>query len=92
MPKFGCSCGHVINLVASPTPDEFVLLSEATIQDMIDCVIDGGAYKEDPSRKLDGPAVIRCPRCARLWVEHATDPGRFEAFVKEHAPSVQTTP
>ncbi|OMG70576.1 hypothetical protein BW685_25535 [Burkholderia ubonensis] len=85
MAKFACKCGHVINLIVSPGDDEWRIIPEKALEDIVDLldggeVIDGEAFYEN----LRGKEVVvyRCPSCGRLHLEEGGR-NRFVTYVRE---------
>jgi hypothetical protein len=83
--KFACKCGHVINLIVSPSEDEWRLIPEKTLEDLVDAiderkVVDGEYFYE----MLRGKeiTVYRCPSCGRLHLEEAGR-NKFVTYIKE---------
>jgi rubrerythrin len=83
--KFACKCGYVINLIASPGGDEWRLIPEKTLEDIVD-LLDGGEAVDGERfyETLRGKeiTVYRCPSCGRLHLEEAGR-NKFVTYVKE---------
>ncbi|WP_321871156.1 hypothetical protein [Burkholderia ubonensis] len=85
MAKFSCKCGHVINLIVSPSKDEWRLIPEKALEDIVDLLdggqaIDGEAFYENLRGKEI--TVYRCPSCGRLHLEEAGR-NKFVTYVRE---------
>jgi hypothetical protein len=86
--KFVCRCGHIIDLVRSPAPEEWILVPEADLDD----VVAAANRKEQDADQLyaiidrRGVDVVVCPVCDRLWVEQIGDRGVFRAYRPEGEP------
>jgi hypothetical protein len=87
MAKFACKCGYVINLIVSPNDNEWKLIPEKTLEDIVDAVdagkvVDGEYFYE----MLQGKeiTVYRCPSCGRLHLEEAGR-NKFVTYIRESA-------
>ncbi len=85
MAKFICACGHVINLIVSPSDNEWRLIKEATLEDIVSALDEGkitnGEMFLDFLRGKE-VTVYRCPSCGRLHLEEAGR-NKFVSYVKE---------
>lgn len=83
MPKFRCKCGYVLDLSESPSPYEFALIPETSIEEAGIYVENGGADWDGLFEILDKNMrhVYECPQCGELWVE--VGPNRFQVYVKD---------
>ncbi|NML30419.1 hypothetical protein [Paraburkholderia antibiotica] len=85
MAKFACRCGYVINLIVSPNGNEWKLIPERTLEDIVDAV-DGGKVVDGEYfyEMLRGKeiTVYRCPSCGRLHLEEAGR-NKFVTYIKE---------
>jgi hypothetical protein len=78
MPKIACKCGYVLNLIVTPSPDGYALVSER----MIDMLYEAAAASETPSHivsrvHLETDKLYLCPQCGRLillWKEENGQP------------------
>ena len=85
MPKFGCRCGHVINLFGGTTDSEWTLVPEKTIDEIGDSL--GGEKPPNEEAFYDaimthGITVYRCPACGRMHLEEAGR-NKFVTYIKE---------
>ncbi len=67
MPKILCRCGHVLNLIITPAPDGFRVVSEKMVDSLY------GAPVSSPDEivskiAVEGLLMFRCPACGRLIV------------------------
>lgn len=85
MPKFICTCGETIPLFDIPAKDEFSLIPEAKVVELVDFAGAQARGRDalyefiDHSRR----AVFQCPACRRLHVETGVNTKKFEAFASE---------
>ncbi|WP_321942732.1 hypothetical protein [Paraburkholderia tropica] len=85
MSKFTCKCGHVINLIASPNENEWRLIREGTLEDIVSALDEGKIINGEMFLDfLRGKeiTVYRCPSCGRLHLEEAGR-NKFVSYVKE---------
>jgi hypothetical protein len=85
MPKYQCRCGTVMDLVESPAPFEYALISERSIEDAGDFV-----EIKNPSREglfsilgKGSRKTYRCPHCGRLHIQKAEGSSDFDVFNRE---------
>jgi len=85
MAKFACRCGHVINLIVSPSESEWRLIPEETLENVGNALDEGkavdGEYFYEMFRGKE-ITVYRCPSCGRLHLEEAGR-NKFVTYVKE---------
>ena len=85
MAKFICKCGHVINLIVSPSEAEWRLIPEKTLESVVDAVDEGklvdGDYFYEMLRGKE-ITVYRCPSCGRLHLEEAGR-NKFVTYIRE---------
>ena len=67
MPKILCKCDHVLNLIVSPAPDGFRVVSEKMVDSLY------GAQVASPDEivskvALEGVLMFKCPACGRLII------------------------
>ncbi len=86
MPKFTCSCGHVINLSGDTSAAELNLVPETNILEISELLAEGSKLSDeqffnliDKSKKI----VYECPVCMRLHIKSGTN--RFDTYVLESA-------
>ena len=84
MSKFTCSCGHIIDLVHSPTPEQLLMFPESTINDIAEGFGKGKMAEEPFYELVDKHAkrVLVCPQCDRLWIQQQLGQS-YVAFKKE---------
>ncbi|WP_408951233.1 hypothetical protein [Lysobacter sp. Hz 25] len=72
MAKFLCKCEHVINLISSPAPEQFILVPEGLLDDLANEVSAKVMQFDLFFSRIDavGRAVIECPVCARIWIKN----------------------
>lgn len=83
MPKFGCVCGHVMNLSEDWQDYELSLVPEAVIADICDELRSGSPLSADLfDQRIAAHArqVYLCPACGTLHLETA---GKFRSYVAE---------
>lgn len=86
MPKFACSCGHVINLSDATSEDELSLVPETNIMEIAEQLSKDPKLTDEQFFSLidkSKQAVYRCPVCKRLHVEIGIN--RFDSYVLESA-------
>ncbi len=83
MPKFGCVCGHVMNLSTDWQDYELALVPEQVIADISDELRSNSmlaAQLFDERISARARQVHLCPACGRLHLETA---GKFISYVAE---------
>lgn len=80
MPKFECRCSFLFNLSKSPGKDEYALVPEVVVADLLDM---DGVSSLELSTALDPVSrqVLLCPRCRRLWLQTDPDVNSFIEYV-----------
>ena len=83
MPKFSCSCGHVVNLSSWHPDEEFALIPEKRIEKIGELLDETSSLTIDQYYSLIDEVktvVYRCPECGRLHIE---ENGKTISYVKE---------
>ena len=83
VPKFGCVCGHVMNLSQDWRDYELSLVPEVLIADISDELRSSSTLSADVfDERIAAHArqVYLCPACGRLHLETA---GAFKSYVAE---------
>lgn len=68
MPKFGCKCGHVINLSEIPSAHEGVFISEESLHYLVE---ENGNLNSDILFDYfyeKGVKYIKCSKCGRFYL------------------------
>lgn len=81
MPKIGCRCGHVFNLVETPHPDCYKLVSEV----FLDSLYGSPATADDIVGRvhLEPDTAYLCPACGRVIVIWKKPDGRPTFYAPE---------
>ncbi|MEI2453735.1 MULTISPECIES: hypothetical protein [Lysobacter] len=84
MAKFLCKCLHVIGLVRTPAPEQYTMIPNVVLYDLVDRVekkdMSGNALIAEVDRT--GQDVIHCPKCGRVWIK-GFDEVVYKAYVVE---------
>jgi hypothetical protein len=85
MPKFGCRCGFVLNLVPYPNQYEHLLVPDASLEEAMMYLEtrEGDPDKFDDLLKANARQVLVCSNCGRLWVQEEAGGNSYRAYVKE---------
>lgn len=78
MPKFGCSCGHIINLSADPCPYEFCVVPLDMLIDLDEVLGEPTAEAELDRVFEESRRLVTCSRCKALWLERKAGSGQYE--------------
>lgn len=84
MPKFACSCNHVINLSNGSSEHEFALIPESCIERIAEDLNGSGKLNDEAFFEIIDKVkvmVYRCPSCGRLHVDGGS--GLFNSFAPE---------
>lgn len=67
MPKILCKCEYVLNLILSPAPDGFRIVSEKMVDSLYGMHV--SSSDEIVSKiAIEGVLMFKCPACGRLIV------------------------
>lgn len=76
MAKFLCRCSHVIDLVSSPTLEQYTLVPNYLLYELAENVDKKKLSSDEFFGQIDlvGKDVIRCPSCSRVWIREGEGP------------------
>src|SRR5581483_2700422 len=83
MPKLECVCGeHVFNLSKIPSPNEFNLVPESAMEQVISALGRSDQIGKEVLELLDKKSrmVLICPICKRIYLEEVDSPGRYVRY------------
>ncbi|MDB6055654.1 MAG: hypothetical protein JWN25_3177 [Verrucomicrobiales bacterium] len=78
MAKIACKCGHIINLIIHPSPDEFKIISSETMDSLHEQSVLENVF--DVIR-LENDDMYKCPACSRLiifWKQNNNLPSLYK--------------
>ena len=85
MPKILCKCDHVLDLIISPAPDGFRVVSEKMVDSLYGTQV-SSADEIVSKIALEGVMMFKCPACGRLivfWDKSDPWPTFYQPEIKE---------
>ena len=82
MPKFYCTCGYIFNLSKSPLEEEFLLVPETAVEDIL---CEEELSCEKTVKKIDDTSrsILLCPECSKLWLQETIDGDTYTSYTKD---------
>lgn len=76
MAKFLCRCSHVIDLVSSPTLEQYTIIPNSLLYELAEKAEKKNLSFDEFFGLVDlvSKDVIRCPSCGRVWIRDGEGP------------------